>query len=361
VRTVNLAGEPLPRALVEQLYEHTGVRCVYNLYGPTETTTYSTYTAVEHGATRSPTIGRPIANTQIYILDRHRQPVPVGVPGELYIGGAGVARGYLHRPDLTAHKFIADPFSTNPGARLYRTGDRARYLPDGTIEFLGRLDHQVKIRGFRIEPGEIEAVLGQHPAVREAVVIVREDTPGDKRLGAYVVAHQAALVTSSELRHLVKERLPEFMVPDAFVMLDALPLTASGKVDRRALPAPERGRAAVESTYVAPRSPMEELIAGIWAEVLGLAQISVHDNFFEVGGHSLLATQVMARVRASLQVEVPLRTLFEAPTLAGLAEAVRELQAKGASRPVPAIRPVSLEAFRVKVPPQRGSGRSQWS
>jgi acyl carrier protein len=295
-------------------------------------------------------IGRPIPNTQAYILDDHLNPVPIGVPGELHVGGAGLARGYLNRPELTAEKFMPHPFSSEPGARLYKTGDLARYRPDGAIEFLGRGDNQVKIRGYRIELGEIEAVLAQHPALQEAVVLARDDVPGDRRLVAYVVPRpDVPLPSADELRQSLQQRLPAYMVPAAFVPLEALPLTPNGKVDRKALPPPDRSRAAQEA-LVAPRTPAEDLLAAIWADVLQVEQVGIYDNFFELGGHSLLATQVISRVRKALQVEVPVRRIFEAPTLAELAAVVRELQANGARRQVPAIRPVSLETYRVKRP-----------
>jgi acyl carrier protein len=269
-------------------------------------------------------LGRPLPNTQIYLLDPHLQPVPVGVAGEIYIGGAGVARGYLNQPELTAERFITNPFSNNPEARLYKTGDLACYQPDGTIEFLGRIDNQVKIRGYRIELGEIEAVLSKHPAVRSTVVLAREDEPGNKRLVAYVVPYQEQASKTAELRHLLQQQLPEYMVPSAFVLLKTLPLTANGKVDRQALPAPDRERPELEETFVAPRTPAEEVLAGIWAEVLGLERIGIDDNFFELGGHSLLATQVMSRLRTALQVEIPLRQFFDSPTVAGLAAIVTQ-------------------------------------
>jgi acyl carrier protein len=275
-----------------------------------------------------PSIGKPIANTKIYILDANLHPVPVGVPGELYIGGIGLARGYLRRPDLTAEKFIPHPFSHEPGARLYKTGDLARYLPDGNIEFLGRTDDQVKIRGFRIELGEIEAILGQHPAVMETVVMAREESPGDKRLVAYVVPRQEGASTISELRSFAKEKLPEYMVPSTFVFLDRLPLTPNGKVDRKALPTPDQKRPKLEEVYVAPRNPVEEIIAEIWAEVLKVGKVGIHDNFFDLGGHSLLATQVMSRVRDAFQLDLPLSRLFENPTVAGLAVQLVPVQSK---------------------------------
>jgi acyl carrier protein len=237
----------------------------------------------------------------------------------LYIGGVQVARGYLNRPELTTEKFIPDPFNEEPGARMYKTGDLARYLPDGNIEFLGRIDHQVKVRGFRIEPGEIEAVLGQHPGVRESVVLAREDEPGDRRLVAYVVPTTGEIPNVGELRRFLAEKLPDYMIPSSFVTLDALPLTPSGKVDRRALPAPDGARPELEETFAAPLTPIEQALAEIWCSLLKLERVGVHDNFFELGGHSLLATQVISRIRNLFQVEIPLRALFEAPTVAGIA------------------------------------------
>jgi amino acid adenylation domain-containing protein len=318
-RTVNLAGEALPKPLAEALYRRGTVARLFNLYGPTEDTTYSTYALVKPDVAGAPPIGRPIANTRIYIVDRRGRPVPAGVPGELCIGGVGLARGYLNRPELTAERFVPDPFGP-PGARLYRTGDLARYRPDGEIEYLGRLDHQVKIRGFRVEPGEVEAALRQHPAVREAAVVAREDAPGDRRLVAYVVAHpEHAPIAGEQLRALVRGKLPEHMVPSAFVPLDALPLTPNGKLDRRALPAPDGGRPDLAGAFVPPRNAVEEVLAGIWAEVLGLERVGVHDDFFELGGHSLLAVQVIVRLSDIFQVDLPLRSIFETSSLAELA------------------------------------------
>lgn len=326
VRVVNLAGEPLSQGIVQRLYQLPVIEKVYDLYGPSETTTYSTFMLRRPGGPC--TIGRPLANTQIYLLDTEMQPVPQGVAGELFIGGAGLARGYLNRPEFTAGKFISNPYSEEPEARFYKTGDQARYLPDGNIEFLGRIDNQVKIRGFRIEPGEIEALLGQHPLVKDAIVIAREDQPGDKRLVAYVVLGRKSLISTGKLRNFLKEKLPEYMVPSAFVMMDALPLTPNGKVDRKALPVPEAGRADMNGAFVAPRTPVEEILAGIWCDVLGLKEAGIHDNFFDLGGHSLLATQVMSRLRKALQVDIPLRSLFEMPTIAGLAVRIAQSQAE---------------------------------
>ncbi len=291
-----------------------------NGYGPTENTTFTCcHTVTPQSIVSSVPIGRPIANTQVYILDPQLNPVPIGVPGELHIGGAGLARGYLSRHELTQEKFIPNPFSEERGARLYKTGDLVRYLADGNIEFLGRIDHQVKIRGFRIEPGEIEAVLNRHAQVNACAVIAREDTPRDKRLVAYVVAAEENAPGDARLRDHLKQTLPDYMLPSAFVVLDKLPLTPNGKLDRKSLPAPE---CRAEASYVAPRTPTQETLAAIWAEVLKLDKIGIHDNFFELGGHSLLATQVISRIRASLKVELPLRSLFERPTVAELAAVI---------------------------------------
>ena len=298
-----------------------------NAYGPTEATVCATIALCSDGG-RTPPIGRPIVNVQTYLLDRRMRPVSVGVTGELYVGGVGLGRGYLNRPELTAGVFVPNPFSRKPGARLYKTGDLTRYRPDGEIDFLGRSDHQVKVRGFRVEPGEVEAVLGTHPAVSEAVVVAREDTPGDKRLVAYVVAGPGEPPASSDLYGFLKQQLPDYMVPSAFVVLDSFPRTRHDKVDRRALPAPDRVRPELNKAFVAPRNPTEEGLSKIWAEVLGIDQVGVHDNFFELGGHSLLATQVISRVRQAFKQELPLARLFEVPTVAGLAETIIDGQAR---------------------------------
>ena len=318
VRTVCLAGEPLSTSLVGQIYRQQSVLRVLDLYGPSEDTTYSTCAVRSFNA--AATIGRPIDNTQVYILDTHLDPVPVRVPGELYLGGAGLARGYLSRPDLTAESFIPNPFSNTPGARLYRTGDLARYFHDGNVEFLGRIDNQIKIRGFRIELGEIEAVLKEQSAVRNAVVIVREDVPGEKRLVGYIVNGEPVQV--GDLRNFLNAKLPHYMVPSAFVFVDALPLTPNGKIDRRTLPAPDQSRPHLQSAFVAPGTVTEGSVARIWTDILKLERVGVDDNFFELGGHSLLATQVISRVREEFGIELPLRVLFERPTVAGLAERI---------------------------------------
>lgn len=294
---------------------------LYNHYGPTETHAASTYkmTGAPSEWPFLPPIGKTLPHVQLHLLDRALQPVPIGVPGELYIGGGGLARGYLHRPDLTAEKFIPDPFSQQPGSRLYRTGDLCRYQADGNIEFLGRVDRQVKIRGFRIELGEIESVLLQHPAIQEAVVAAREDTPGEKRLVAYLVG-AAGEVNLGELRNGLREQLHGHMVPSAFVWMEALPLNANGKVDRKLLPAPDITAMERDSELVLPRNAVEEVLATLWSQVLRVETVGVHDSFFELGGHSLLATQLIARVREVFHIEIPLRALFESPTVATLAQ-----------------------------------------
>lgn len=309
-------GEALPGHLANQLIK----RCdsLWNMYGPTETTIWSAACLVETRSAIVP-ISHPIANTQFYILDIHGQLVPIGVPGELHIGGDGLGRGYLNRPELTAEKFIPNPFTDNSAARLYKTGDLARYLPNGEIEYIGRIDHQVKVRGFRIELGEIEALLCQHPKVGETVVVVHSDSVDSQRLVAYVVLHTEQTLAITELRDFLESKLPNYMVPSAFVILEALPLTPNGKIDRKALRVPEVTQLLSESDFIAPSTPIEEMLAGIWAEVLGIDKVGIHNNFFELGGHSLVATRVISQVRQVFQQELPLRCLFEQPTIAGLA------------------------------------------
>ncbi|MBU0754709.1 MAG: amino acid adenylation domain-containing protein, partial [Planctomycetes bacterium] len=312
-------GEALSRELADTLLARS--RSVYNLYGPTETTVWSALWKVEPGP-GTVLIGRPIANTEIFLLDEHLEPVPVGVPGELCIGGHGLAVGYLHRPELTAEKFIPHPFSRETGARIYKTGDLARYLPDGRIECLGRLDHQVKVRGFRIELGEIEAALAGHEKVKRCVVVAREDRPGDKRLVAYIVPEGDQAPGLVELRPHLKKSLPDYMVPAAVVLMETLPLTPNGKIDRRALPAPASEETGTARIYTAPRTPVEEKIARIWAEVLGLDQVDIYEDFFDLGGHSLLATQLAARIREAFEIDLPLRSIFLESSVAGLASKI---------------------------------------
>nr|WP_256560316.1 non-ribosomal peptide synthase/polyketide synthase [Myxococcus dinghuensis] len=322
VRQVLAGGDVLPvRRVREHLARVAPDAVLINGYGPTENTTFSTTHTLRAGAEpgQSVPIGRPLSNSTAYVLDGSLQLVPPGIPGELFVGGAGLAWGYLNRSDLTAERFVPHPFSATPGARLYRTGDRVRWREDGTLEFLGRVDFQLKIRGFRIEPGEVEAVIGGLGGVREVVVIAREDLPGDKRLVAYVVPEEDDALEVGTLKALVQRRLPEYMVPSAFVLLAALPLSPNGKVDRKALPPPEQP--AVSATPdAAPRNETETRLAAIWAEVLHQESVGIHDDFFELGGHSLLATQVVSRIRAVLGVELPLGDLFGAPTVAKLAE-----------------------------------------
>ncbi|MCW2917362.1 MAG: Malonyl CoA-acyl carrier protein transacylase [Actinomycetia bacterium] len=318
VRVVCLAGEPLPGALVEQVYAQGDVEGVCNLYGPSEATTYATVARIARHEELPPSIGRPCTGTQAYVLDRWFEPVPPGVAGDLYLGGAGVARGYLGRPGLTAERFVPDPFAGEPGARLYRTGDLARWRLDGELAFLGRADHQVKLRGFRIEPGEIEAVLRLHDDVRDTVVMVREDVPGDRRLAAYVVLERPD--QEPELRLHCASRLPGYMVPAIFTVLDVLPLNPNGKIDRAALPVPSS--AGPKPVHTPPRTPLESVVVEVWRDVLKDEHIGVHDDFFALGGHSLLATQVVARLRAIFGVDLPVRVIFEAHTVAHLAEAL---------------------------------------
>ena len=309
---------------------------LFNEYGPTETVVGCVvFEALKWRGTGSVPIGKTIPNMRVYVLDEHLQPVPAGVPGELYIAGEGVARGYHNRPDLTGERFLPDPFSESSGARMYKTGDLVRYLNDGNLIFLGRVDNQVKIRGYRIELGEIESVLQQMEGVENVVTIVREDTPGDKRLVAYFTTGNEAALSVDDLRIFIKDQLPDYMVPAAFVKLDAFPLTANGKIDRKALPKPDYTALQVETEFVAPRTGEEKLLAGLWQDILNLEKVGIHDNFFELGGHSLLATQVISRIRDTFEVELPLRALFEAPTIASLLIHIEKarMQADGSAAP----------------------------
>lgn len=327
-------GETLPREIAGQLLKR--AETVWNLYGPTEATIWSTADRVESGNGPVP-IGRPIANTRVYILDASLQPVPVGIHGDLYIGGAGLARGYLNQPELTAEKFIANPFVDDAGSRIYRTGDRARFRADGKIEFLGRLDRQVKIRGYRVELEEIEGALAEHPDVREAAVIAWADPQSgskiselDKMLVAYIGARKPIPLLGDELRTFMLQKFPEYMVPSLYVPLNELPRTENGKINYRALPHPDGSRPELDRPFVAPRTVIEELIAQIWRDILRLEQVGVYDNFFELGGHSLVATRVISRIRDSFQIELPLRRMFETPTVAGIAGEVESALQSGA-------------------------------
>jgi acyl-coenzyme A synthetase/AMP-(fatty) acid ligase len=319
LRSIVIGGEACS---AETAARWSRARLFFNAYAPTETTIYATTMLCAEGERQRPSLGRPIQNMQVYLLDQNGQPSPLGVPGELYLGGAGVARGYLNRPELTAERFVPHAFSTEPGARLYRTGDLARFLADGNIEFLGRTDHQVKVRGFRIELGEIEKALGEHPLVREVAVMARDDRPGEKRIVAYVLPHEGQLPSITVLRRHLKGKLPDYMLPSSFVIVEAMPLTETGKIDRPALPAPEDARPELAQKYVAPRSALEQVLAGIFAETLKIERVGIYDNFFELGGHSLLATQVTSRIRQLLSVNFPLRKLFDDPTVGGMAEAL---------------------------------------
>ena len=363
LRRVIASGEELPFDLQKQFFDRLPSVELHNLYGPTEAAVDVTYWACEQNSKNDVVpIGRPIANTKIYILDKYLYPVPVGVPGELHIGGVGLARGYLKRPALTGEKFISDAFSGEAASRLYKTGDLARFLEDGNIEYLGRIDNQVKLRGFRIELGEIEGVIKTHPGVSEALVLVREDEPGDQRLTAYVIPNRAtsdpatngdmlqvtAKSLEPELKTVLAQQLPEYMRPSEFIFLYAFPLTPNGKVDRSALPRPSQSRPELVGLYAAPRNDVEEQLAKIWAGILKRERVGVNDNFFELGGHSLLATQVLSRIREHLKVELPLRKMFELPTIAGLATEVVELRQGPKPPPVPAIRRRTRGAAKVE-------------
>jgi amino acid adenylation domain-containing protein len=341
VRVLGLAGEALPGDLAREVAALDDAPALYNLYGPTEDSVYSTWTPVD-AAAGEPPIGRPVDGGRAYVLDAALRPVPAGAWGELFLGGAGVARGYLGRPALTADRFVPDPFSAHPGARLYRTGDRARWRADGALEYGGRLDRQVKIRGFRIEPGEVEALLRSHPAVADAVVVVSE-TDGDARMIAYTVGAP----TATELRAHLAAKVPGYMVPSAFVALERLPLTPSGKVDRRALPSPDPRHA--ETAYVAPRTPTEEALAEIWAEVLGRERVGTGDDFFDLGGHSLLAVRITARTRTRLGVELPLSLLFTARTITAVAAALGEAEQAPAPSGIVPVSRSAMEALLARI------------
>ena len=355
LRHVFSGGEALTSSTRDQFFARLGAS-LHNVYGPTETSVDAAYWTCDPLDKRdSVPIGHPIANKQLYVLDEIMRAVPIDVTGEIYIGGSGLARGYSGLPGLTAEKFVPDPFSLEPGARLYRTGDLGRYRADGAIEHVGRVDNQVKIRGFRIELNEIEASLALHEDVRECVVVVREDTPGNKRLVAYVVTGNL-LLSPRDLRQFLEGKLPSYMLPAAIVLIDKLPLTESGKVDRRSLPAPDAMDLEPDEGYVAPRNQIEDLLAEVWAQLLGLKRVSIHDNFFALGGHSLLAARIVSRVREAFKTEIPLRALFEHPTVASLAEVVEAAMKDDQGLQVPTISPFP----RHKNPPMSFAQQRLW-
>ena len=353
LRCLLFGGEAADPRWVRVILEAGPPGRLLHMYGPTESTTFASWHRVEAVPAEAPTvpIGGAVSNTQIYLLDRHLEPVPVGVAGELYIGGEGLARGYLNHPAWTAERFIPNPFSQEPGARLYRSGDVARYRADGAVEFIGRRDAQVKVRGCRIELGEVESLLREHPGVQDVVALCRDDARGDKRVVAYVVARDGAELAAGDLRHHLQQRAPDYLVPSAFVSLAELPLTPNGKIDRAALPSPERANLEAAAPFVPPATPVEQAIADIYASVLRLDRVGSQESFFELGGHSLLATQIMARVRERFRVDVPLRGLFLNPTVAGLAAAVTEVLKDGAEARAPAIGRVAREQHRATVSP----------
>ncbi|MEH2179927.1 non-ribosomal peptide synthetase [Nostoc sp.] len=324
LRWVIFGGEALEIQSLKPWFTRYGYESprLVNMYGITETTVHVTYRPITEDDLRpgaGSVIGCAIPDLQLYVLDEHRQLVPVGVPGEIYVGGAGLARGYLNRPDLTAKAFIANPLSNDPKARLYKTGDLARYLPNGDLEYLGRIDHQVKIRGFRIELGEIEREIAQHPDVREVVVLARQEETGEKQLVAYFVLHQNSSYISNQLRSFLGQRLPDYMVPSAFMLLESMPLTVNGKVDRQKLPAPSRERPQLEQAYIAPQSDLERLLAGILSELLKIDRVGIDDNFFDLGGTSISIVQVAVRVQQELGIELPTVKLFQYSTISSLA------------------------------------------
>lgn len=329
LREVITAGEQLQITPgIRKFFKNMKQCILQNQYGPSESHVVTFFTLIDSPDSwpTLPPIGRPIANAQIYVLDAHRQPVPIGISGEMYIGGICLAREYLNHPELTREKFITNPFDTSSRTLLYKTGDLARYLPDGNVEFLGRIDHQVKIRGYRVELGEIEAILSEHPEVGEAVVITRERKSGEKALAACVIPHQSSSVSPRELHHFLKNRLPEYMVPSFFAFLEAFPLTLSGKVDRRVL-ATEIHFVGLTTSEIrtSPQTLLEKILADIWESVFEVKQIGIQENFFELGGDSLIATRILSRIERSLQVEVPLQVLFDTPTIENLAVAIEHI------------------------------------
>ena len=340
VKIINLAGEPLPVALVNKIYDSTKAEKVFDLYGPSEDTTYSTFTLRKKNGPY--TIGKIINNSQLYLLDKHMQPVPIGIAGEIYIGGEGLARGYLYRPELTAEKFVPNPFSIEKSARLYKTGDVGKFMPDGNLEFLGRMDNQVKIRGFRIELGEVESVLRKHPNIHDLIVAVKEDVNGDKKIVAYLVEKNKSENLVSGLRTYLKDKLPEFMIPSVFVVLEKLPMTPNGKIDRKALPEPEitlKSESESESEILLQLSSTEEILADIWKEILNLGRVGVKDNFFELGGHSLIGVRMFIEIEKRLGVKLNLQTLFKAPTIEELAKIIDKEESTIEWKPLVALQP----------------------
>ncbi|NER83043.1 MAG: non-ribosomal peptide synthetase, partial [Leptolyngbya sp. SIO1D8] len=329
-----LGGEAASWGLIEQIQRQAPNCQIMNHYGPTETTvgvlTYSVKGASAQPASKTVPLGRPLANTQVYVLDQQLRPVPMGIPGELYISGAGLARGYWNRPELTENRFIANPFVKEPGARLYKTGDLVRYLPDGNLEFLGRTDNQVKIRGFRIELGEIEALLDQHPGVHQSVVSVWEEQD-NKRLVAYIVSNKSQQPSVSDLRNFLREKRPEYMMPGSFIFLKELPLKPNGKVDRQSLPEPNQIRPELAETFVAPRNEVEQTLATIWQEMLQVEKVGVNDNFFELGGHSLLVVQVHSKLQGTFNQDVSITDLFKYPTISTLSDYLNQGQSEQSS------------------------------
>jgi acyl-coenzyme A synthetase/AMP-(fatty) acid ligase/acyl carrier protein len=330
LRYLVFGGEASDAPSVKRVLDQGKPAHVVNGYGPTEGTTFTTAYEVNEVAPglRTLPIGRALSNTEVWVLDRHCQLVPLGVAGELYIGGDGMAREYLSRPELTAEKFVPHPYSTEPGARLYRTGDLVRISSDGNIDFLKRMDHQVKVRGFRVELGEIEAALDQYWAITESVVIDNNDFAGGTKLIAYIVPEEGVEPTTAELHSFLKDKIPSYMLPSVFVTLTEIPLTPNGKVNRRALPVPDLSEDDTSANFVAPRTPLEETLAEIWRTTLGVTQVGVESNFFDLGGHSLLATRVVSQIRERFGIELPLRVMFESPTIAGLAQHIDTEQSK---------------------------------
>jgi acyl-CoA synthetase (AMP-forming)/AMP-acid ligase II/acyl carrier protein len=339
-----VGGEALPASLKNELHQ-AGPKEIWNMYGPTETTIWSTMDKLDP-QDKLVSIGRPIANTWVFVLDDQQQPVPIGVPGELHIAGDGVVRGYLNRAELTAERFVQLPFGKN-GVRAYRTGDLVRYLPDGRIEFLGRLDHQVKIRGHRIELGEIEAALAQHPGVQDAIVSAASDADEGKTLVAYVTKRNGAL-SVSEMRRFLEGSLPSYMVPSSVVILDAFPLTPNGKIDRNRLPKPELVQS--DRQVTPPRNPMEQTLAGIWEEALRVRNVGIHDNFFELGGHSLSAVKITTRIRTAFSVPIPLQAVLDNPTIAAISAELERLLATSAPSPAVVPPPIIRSSRRAPAP-----------